>query len=116
MGHKGMEPAASSGDGPGRGQQITPVRQRLPVTMINDTARQYRITLRGECGQLLSGIVDTVAIESRRGWTCMVVSVRDESELYGMLDRFQDLALHIVSLNELGADVLSRRGTAGGSR
>jgi hypothetical protein len=46
----------------------------------------------------------------------MVVSVRDESELYGMLDRFQDLALHIVSLNELGADVLSRRGTTGGAQ
>jgi hypothetical protein len=86
------------------------------VTILNDTARQYRITLRGECGQLLAGIVDTVTIESCRGWTCMVVSVRDESELYGMLDRFQDLALHIVSLNELGADVLSRRGTAGGAQ
>jgi hypothetical protein len=84
--------------------------------MLNNAARQYRITLRGECGQLLAGIVDTVAIESCRGWTCMVVSVRDESELYGLLDRFQDLALHLVSLNELGADVLSRRGSGGGAR
>jgi hypothetical protein len=28
--------------------------------------------------------------------------VRDESEFYGLLDRFQDLALHIVHLDELG--------------
>ena len=31
--------------------------------------------------------------------------VRDDSELYGLLDRFQDFALHVVSLNELGADL-----------
>jgi hypothetical protein len=84
--------------------------------MLNDTARRYRITLRGECGQLLAGIVDTVTIESCRGWTCVVVSVRDESQFYGILDRFQDLALHIVSLNELGADVLSLRDSTCGAR
>jgi hypothetical protein len=31
--------------------------------------------------------------------------VRDESELYGLLDRFHELALHIVSLHELGPRV-----------
>jgi hypothetical protein len=86
------------------------------VTTPNNTDRQYRITLRGECSQLLAGIVDTATIESCRGWTCLVVSVRDESEFYGILDRFQDLALHIVSLNELGADVLSLRGSTCGAR
>jgi len=86
------------------------------MTVLDDTARQYRITLRGECGQLLAGVVDALAIESRRGWTCLVVSVRDESALYGILDRFQDLALHIISLNELGAHVLDPWGTAGGAR
>jgi hypothetical protein len=34
--------------------------------------------------------------------TSAVVAVRDPSELYGLLDRFADLALHIVSLNDLG--------------
>ena len=32
----------------------------------------------------------------------IVASVRDESELHGLLDRLHELALHIVSLNELG--------------
>ncbi len=86
------------------------------MTMMNHTALWYRIVLRGECGRLLAGIVDELAIEARRGWTCVVVSVRDESELYGLLDRFQDLALHVVSLNELGAGVLGRRSATGGSR
>jgi hypothetical protein len=86
------------------------------MTMLDDTARRYRITLRGECGRLLAGLVDALAIESCRGWTCVVVSVHDESGLYGILDRLQDLALHIVSLNELGADVLCPRRTAGGTQ
>lgn len=85
------------------------------MTTPGNTTQRYRITLRGECGQLLAGIVDTLDIYSSRGWTCIVASVRDESEFYGMLDRFQDLALHIVSLNELGANVLSPARAAGGT-
>ena len=42
------------------------------------------------------------------GRTCIIAAVRDDSGLYGLLDRIQDLALHLVSLNELdgaeGAD------------
>jgi len=75
---------------------------------------QYRIILRGECGQLLAGVLDDVAIESCRGSTCVTASVRDEFELYGLLDRFEEFALHIVSLNELGADVTGPQPPAGG--
>lgn len=71
--------------------------------------RQYRIILRGECSQLIAGVLDDLRIETCRGWTCIIASVRDESEFYGLLDRFQEFALHIVSLNELGPDVLRTR-------
>jgi hypothetical protein len=64
--------------------------------------RQYRIILRGECRQLLAGLPGDFSVQAGRGWTCVMASVRDESELYGLLDRFQEFALHIVSLNELG--------------
>ena len=64
--------------------------------------RQYRIILRGECKQLLAGLAGDFSVQTGRGWTCVMASVRDESELYGILDRFQEFALHIVSLNELG--------------
>jgi len=77
--------------------------------------RRYRIILRGECQQLLTeDILEEFVVESCRGWTCIVASVRDESELYGLLDRFQEFALHIVSLNELGSDVLRPRAAVGG--
>jgi hypothetical protein len=76
--------------------------------------QRYRIILRGECQQMLASILDGFSVESGRGWTCIMASVRDESELYGLFDRLQEFALHIVSLNELGPDVL-RPGTALGS-
>jgi hypothetical protein len=40
-------------------------------------------------------------IESRPGYTRVVATVRDQSEFYGLLDRFADLALRPVSLIEL---------------
>jgi hypothetical protein len=80
------------------------------------SCRQYRIILKGECKHLLAGLLDELLVESGHGWTCAIASVRDESELYGLLERFQDLALHIVSLNELGADVLRHRTTLGALR
>ena len=76
--------------------------------------RQYRIILRGECKQLLAGLLGDFSVQTGRGWTCVMASVRDESELYGLLDRFQEFALHIVSLNELGTVVGARRRYPGG--
>ncbi len=81
----------------------------------NDRQR-YRIILRGECQQLLSGIMEGLTVESGRGCTSIMASVRDESELYGLLDRLQEFALHIVSLNELGPDVLRPQAALGGRR
>ena len=78
--------------------------------------RRYRVILRGDCAQLLADVLDDATIESSRGWTCVLASIRDDSELYGLLDRFEDLALHIVSLNELGTDVLRPRAVPGGGR
>lgn len=78
--------------------------------------QRYRIILRGECQQLLASILDGFSVESGRGWTCIMASVRDESELYGLIDRLQEFALHIVSLNELGPDVLRPESALGSTR
>lgn len=69
--------------------------------------RRYRIILRGECGQLMAAVLDGLEIESYQGWTCAIAVVHDESELHDLLDRFRDFAIPVVSLDELGADVLS---------
>jgi hypothetical protein len=83
------------------------------MTTLSYPAIQYRIVLRGECGLLLAGIADELAVESSGGRTRVVVSVRDESEFYGLLDRLHDLALHIISLSELGANRPDPRGVTG---
>jgi hypothetical protein len=70
--------------------------------MITPSAQhRYRIVVRDECGDMLAGLLDGLTIESGDGWTSIVASVRDESEFYGLLDRFEELALHIVSIVSL---------------
>lgn len=84
------------------------------MTTLSYSVLRYRIVLRGECGGLLAGLADKLAVESGHGRTCVTVTVRDESEFYGLLDRLQDFALHIISLSELGAGPLSPRSATGG--
>jgi hypothetical protein len=75
----------------------------------SDAPRHYQIVFRGECGKVLAGILDDAEIESRHGYTCVVATMRDQSEFYGLLDRFADVALLPVSLIELGAENLVTR-------
>jgi hypothetical protein len=76
--------------------------------VFTDDGYRYQIILRGECGPLVAGLFGDTAIECGDGRTRLIAAVRDDSGLYGLLDRIQDLALHLVSLNELdgaeGAD------------
>jgi len=43
------------------------------------------------------------AIDSGGGGTSVIFSARDDGELYGLLDRIQDVALHLISLNQIGS-------------
>ena len=86
------------------------------MTAPDDQVQRYRIVARGESPVLLGGVADGLQIESGRGWTSVVASVRDESELWGLLGRFQDLAMHLVSINELGAAVMRSPAVTGGPR
>lgn len=67
----------------------------------SDAPNRYRIVFRGQCSQTLAGLFGEATIESSNGYTCVVAAVRDDSEFYGLLDRFQDLALRPVSIHEL---------------
>jgi hypothetical protein len=69
--------------------------------MPSDAPCRYQIVFREECANLLAAIVDDAVIESREGYTCVVATVRDQSEFYALLDRFAGLALRPVSLVEL---------------
>ena len=95
---------------PAQAYQPGPVRiEGWPIdTVFTEGGYRYQIILRGECGPLIAGLFGDTAIECGHGRTRLIAAVRDDSGLYGLLDRIQDLALHLVSLNELdgaeGAD------------
>jgi 4-carboxymuconolactone decarboxylase len=80
--------------------------------MPGDHARWYRIVVRGEVGSLLAASLGETEITSVRGWTSITASVQDASEFYGLLDRLEDFALRVVSVNELADPGV---GSAGGS-
>lgn len=64
--------------------------------------RQYRICLRSDCGRLLDSLIDNLRVESsHNGHTCVVAWVRDDPEFWGLMEQLQDLALHIVSVQDL---------------
>jgi hypothetical protein len=70
------------------------------MNMSSDAPCRYQIVFRTECANLLAGLLGDAVIESRHGYTRVVATVRDQSEFYGLLDRFADLALRPVSLIE----------------
>src|SRR5260370_2119796 len=49
------------------------------MTAPDDRVQRYRIVARGESPVLLGGVADGLQIESGRGWTSVVPSVRDEA-------------------------------------
>ena len=72
------------------------------TTEFSETGHRYQLILRGECGPLTGWLFGDVTIETGNGCTSLTFSARDDSELYGLLDRIQDLALHLISLYEIG--------------
>jgi len=79
--------------------------------MPGDRVGWYRIVVRGEAGSLLAASLGDIELTSFHGWTSITASVRDASEFYGLLDRLEEFALRVVSVNEL-AD--PGAGSAGG--
>ena len=71
------------------------------MSAFSGTGYRYRIVLSGECGSLVAALFADVTIELARGCTCITACVQDDSELYGLIHRFEDLALHLISLGGL---------------
>jgi hypothetical protein len=73
------------------------------TTEVSETGHRYQLIVRGECGPLAEWLSGDAAIETGHGYTSLiVVSAQDDSDLYGLLDRIQDLGLHLISLYQAG--------------
>ena len=72
------------------------------TTGFSETGHRYQLIVRGECGPLTEWLSGEAAIETGNGCTSLIFTARDDSELYGLLDRIQDLGLHLITLDEVG--------------
>ena len=58
--------------------------------------RVYRICVRGQLSQRLATAFDGMSLEPGVAHTSLVGEVRDQSQLFGLLDRVRDLGLELV--------------------
>ena len=56
----------------------------------------YRICVRGQLTQRLATAFDGMSLEPGVAFTALVGHVRDQSQLFGLLDRVRDLGLELV--------------------
>ena len=59
------------------------------------TRRSYRLTIEGELGELAREAFEGASVRTERGNT--VVVVRDQAELFGLMQRISDLGLTMIS-------------------
>jgi hypothetical protein len=61
----------------------------------------YRITVRGRFSDRFVAVFDGLALEEpRNGETVLVGELRDQAELYGILNRLRDLGIELVRVEE----------------
>ena len=72
------------------------------TTESSQAGRRCQLIVRGDCGPLTERMVGDAAIGTGGGCTSLIVSARDDSDLYGLPGRIQDLGLHQISLHEAG--------------
>ena len=58
----------------------------------------YRICVRGQLSQRLATAFDGMSLEPGVAHTALIGEVRDQSQLFGLLDRVRDLGLELVSV------------------
>ncbi len=64
-------------------------------------ARTYRLEAEGELSDQAGHLFESMDLTYHRGNTVLVGLVRDQAELHGLLQRFADLGLTLVSVNAI---------------
>jgi hypothetical protein len=63
--------------------------------------KRYRVLVRGTLSERFAPAFDGVTLEAASGMTALVGDVRDQAQLYGILDRVRDFGLELVSVEEV---------------
>jgi hypothetical protein len=61
-------------------------------------ATMYRICIRGRVTERLGSALEGMRLEAGAAETVFTGEIRDQSQLYGLLDRVRDLGLELVSV------------------
>jgi hypothetical protein len=61
----------------------------------------YRVTIRGRVSERLASAFAGMRIEPGEGTTMLVGEVKDQADLYGLLNRLRDFGLELIRLEEV---------------
>jgi hypothetical protein len=61
-------------------------------------ASRYRIVLRGRLSERFESAFDGMTLEHGPGRTVLVGDVRDQAQLYGLLDRLQEFGIELLAV------------------
>jgi hypothetical protein len=62
--------------------------------------QRYRIVVRGRLSERFAATFAGMTLEPGAGQTALVGDVRDQSQLYGLLDRLRDFGFELVSVEQ----------------
>ena len=62
---------------------------------------RYRITVRGRLSERFAQAFEGMTVESGTGQTTFVGELRDQSELYGLLERMRAFGIELVGVEEV---------------
>jgi hypothetical protein len=63
----------------------------------------YEFVVRGELGDRFGVLFDGMRLERAGGLTVLTGPVRDQAQLHGFIERFQELGVELVSVNPKGS-------------
>jgi hypothetical protein len=66
------------------------------------TANRYRIVLRGRLSERFASAFDGMTLEHGPGRTVLTGDVRDQAQLYGLLDQLRDFGIDLVAVQPVG--------------
>jgi len=64
-------------------------------------AKRYRVLVRGTLSERFASAFDGMSLEAESGMTAIVGDIRDQAQLYGVLDRLRDFGLELVGVEEV---------------
>jgi hypothetical protein len=79
--------------------------------MVTDQGpQQYEIVVRGRLSERYSTAFDGLTLRSHAGTTTLRGAIIDQSQLYGLLNRLQDLGIELISVRADAVEPSGERG------